>query len=118
MKNDVFTEAFFDNMTSISPFLNVEAMLQGEAAEGLVSYLKGLQLEPAVNTPLVDTQPELRYGGNQGYCIHYQNGEMVHFFASEALLTINSKNYYVVDKDGKLVPEFGETIWKFFHPEA
>lgn len=122
IENSVFTDAFFENMLSISPFLNEEVMLEGQAAENVVSYLKGIQLEPTEGTPTSDTQSEnlseVRVGGNQGYCIRYQNGETVHFYAFEATLTIGSRNYHVVDRDGKPILELGETVWKFFHPDA
>lgn len=117
-KNDIFTDAFFENMESISVFTVEETALKGEAAKDLVIYLKSLQLKLAEDVPITDAGSKPYYGGNQGYCVYYQNGEAIHFSATGALLTIGSRNYYVVDRNGELVPEFDKTIWGSFYPEA
>lgn len=115
MRNDIFTDSFFENMECIAPFPGYNPSLDTDTAKNMVAYLKSLRLELAEGVPIPHP---VNYGGNQGYCVHYQNGEAVHFFAYGALLTINSRNYYVEDKDGKIMPEFGETIWNFFYPKA
>lgn len=125
--NRVFTDAFFKNMVFISPFGNYEVRLEGQAAESVASYLKGIQLEPADGTPIPgdpsEDPSEMRIGGNQGYLVYYQNGESVHFNADGSTLTLlssstESETYQVVDKDGRPISEFGETVWHFFHPEV
>lgn len=136
MKNDVFTDVFFENMTGISPGGVPDAMLEGPDAADLVSYLKGLRLvliedNSSADMPLSELSDdqiadilanmprseEILVGGNWGYCIYYQGGKPISFDISDATLEIQSKTYLIVDKDGKPAEECGDVVWHFFHPE-
>ena len=111
--NEVFTDTFFDSMTGISPFLVSGNMLEGEAANNVVSFLKSLQLQPTEDT----MPPNDYFGGNQGFCVYYQDGTKVLFGAKGAMLQIHFERYYVVDENGEPKTDFGDTLWSYFYPE-
>lgn len=115
--NDVFTDGFFEEVLSIAPFMNSEAVLSGDSAEDLIRYLKGLRLEPAETADPFDARQDVRFGGNQGFEVSYRDGNHVHFSASGSLLTVGTENYYVLNDDGTKAADFDETLWSFFHPD-
>lgn len=112
-ENDVFTDAFFKGMTGISPFMVHGNTLEDEAADEVVSLLKSLHLQPTKDT----MPPNDYYGGNQGFCVYYQDGTNVLFSAKGSMLAIRSERYYVLDENGERATDFGDTLWNYFYPE-
>ena len=111
-ENDVFTDTFFKGMTGISPFM-VDNILEGEAADDVVSFLKSLHLQPTADT----MPPNDYFGGNQGFCVYYQDGTNVLFQAKGAMIKIRFEQYYVLDENGERETDFGDTFWNYFYPE-
>lgn len=118
-KDDVFTDALFENMASIQPLTIPAAAREGEAAEPVISYLKSLRLEPTEETIPPRETDEITYGRPAGsYQINYQDNTTKLFVVSESLLEIDGKNYRVVDKAGNAVADIDETLWRFFYPNS
>ena len=105
-ENDVFTDTFFKGMTGISPFM-VDNMLEGEAADDVVSFLKSLHLQPTADT----MPPNDYFGCHQGFCVYYQDGTNVLFQAKGAMIKIRFEQYYVLDENGERETDFGDTFW-------
>ena len=100
VKNDVFTDAFFQDVESIGLY-GGESMLSGEDMQPVIRHLKGLRLTHSdIILTNIGENGEPLAGGYPGMGFHKSDGTATAFLTDGNVITFaDGSSYTVNDKD-------------------
>lgn len=117
VKNDVFTDELFADMTGICQYAVPLYILQGDDAEEVVSVLQHLRLEPAQGrTADFPIEEEGLVDGDRGYCIVRGDEVPIAFELKGSTLYFEGNYYHILDQNGELTNEYTSMMRRFFYP--